>query len=307
MAAVHYNFQLTGTAPYTVNQTKDAAGNNDYYSYTHNGSWRHEIAAAIKFGEHKLTIPVSITLDFYNTKRKGTVAGVEVDEVTYNSNPNDPNYGDMIWLNLNPEFFLSLPMGPMTGINMGLDLEAGLNNNVGQNGKNGTTEYKTTQKAARVNIGVWASFPMEWSLVNDQVSLAMEPEIDLVFSINNRDKLEQTIGGTAQTVTNYGKDILAISPVVKLPIGTLWRPVEWYELRFGTALLLGADITIDQAKDANGKANKTTTYKTRSGIAGFFGMGFIVTDDFNLDLYAEASQLSFLNMSFGGQLTYRFN
>ena len=312
MAAIHYNFQLTGITPYNVTQTKDTAG-NDYHTYTHDGSWRHEIAAAIKFGEHKLTIPVSVTLDSYNTKEKGKstldngTTKIDIDNVDYGTANSDG-----VWLNLNPEFFLSLPAGPMTGINMGIALEAKLNNNVGKNGifneVNVKNEYKTTQKAAVVNLGVWASFPMEWSLANDQVSLAMEPEIDLGFSINNTDKMEQSVNGAAATViNNYGSDILVISPVVKLPIGTLWRPVEWYELRFGTALLLGAEITIDQAKDINGKANKTTGYNTMSGIAGFFGMGFIVTDDFNLDLYAEASQLSFLNMSFGGQLTYRFN
>ena len=315
MAALHYNFQLTGATPYNVNQTKDAAG-NDYHTYTHSGSWRHEIAAAIKFGEHKLTIPVSVTLDSYNTKIKGTqISGatkIDVDNVNYTGN-------DGIWLGLHPEFFLSLPAGPMTGINMGLKLNAKLTHNVGKNGTfaenttgTGTytkNEYKTTQKAEVVGLGVWASFPMEWSLANDQVSLAMEPQINLEFAIDNTYKMEQSLNGAAATVVNnnYGRDNLMILPSIELPIGTLWRPVEWYELRFGTALLLGAEITIDQAKDANGKANKSTVYETKSGIAGFFGMGFIVTDDFNLDLYAEASQLSFLNMSFGGQLTYRFN
>ena len=226
------------------------------------------------------------------------------------------NYGtansDGVWLGLEPEFFLSLPAGPMTGINMGLNLEAKLNNNVGKNGvfnEGGTkNEYKTTQKAEVVNLGVWASFPMEWSLANDQVSLAMEPQINLEFAIDNTNKMEQSLNGAAATVVNnYGRDNLMILPSIELPIGTLWRPVEWYELRFGTALLLGAAITIDQAKDANGKSDKTTSYSTMSGIAGFFGMGFIVTDDFNIDLYAEAQQLNFFTMGFGGQLTYRFN
>ena len=320
MVALHYNFQLDGNTPYNVYQTKNTAG-DDYKTYNNAGSWRHEIAAAIKFGEHKLTIPVSVRFDAYNRKEKGTkylntdagMAKIDVDNVDYTD-------GDGIWLGLNPEFFLSLPAGPMTGINMRLNLEAKLTHNVGKNGvfaenniggvqpttytKN---EYKTTQKAAAVNIGVWASFPMEWSLGNDQVSLAMEPQINLDFGVNNNGKYEKSINGTAQTVTDYGRDNFAFSPSVELPIGTLWRPVEWYELRFGTALKLGANITIDQSKDANGKTDKNTTYETMSGIAGFFGMGFIVGEDFNIDLYAETQQLKFFTMGFGGQLTYRFN
>ena len=69
---------------------------------------------------------------------------------------------------------------------------------------------------------------MEWSLANDQVSLSMEPEIDLKCNISNLDKMEQSINGGAATIVNdiagnpiYGTDNLVISPRVKLPIGTL--------------------------------------------------------------------------------------
>ena len=304
MVALHYNLKIGNpdnpNVLYSIDHTVDKTTETDYKTYTHNAYWNHEIAAAVKFGEHKLTVPISIDIYANNTKQKGKIANADVDYANYTD-------ADYVALNLNPEFFLSLPMGPMTGINMGVNFGVGLNNNVGQNGKQGNTEYKATQKALRMNVGVWASFPMEWSLGNDQVSLAMEPQINLDFNVNNLGKMEQSIAGVAEPVTDYGRDYLNINPYVELPIGTLWRPVEWYELRFGTALLLGADITINQYKDASGKTDKNTTYETMSGIAGFFGMGFIVGEDFNIDLYAEAQQLNFFAMGFGGQLTYRFN
>ena len=304
MVALHYNLKIGSpdypTVKYSIDHTVDKDTQTDYKTYTHNAYWNHEIAAAIKFGEHKLTVPISVDIYANNTKDKGKSGNTDVDYANYTGE-------DYVALNLNPEFFLSLPMGPMTGINMGVNFGVGLNNNVGQNGKQGNTEYKATQKALRMNVGVWASFPMEWSLGNDQVSLAMEPQINLDFNVNNLGKMEQSIAGVAEPVTDYGRDYLNINPYVELPIGTLWRPVEWYELRFGTALLLGADITINQSKDASGKTDKNTTYETMSGIAGFFGMGFIVGEDFNIDLYAEAQQLNFFAMGFGGQLTYRFN
>ena len=304
MVALHYNLKIGNpdnpNVLYSIDHTVDKDTQTDYKTYTHNAYWNHEIAAAIKFGEHKLTVPISVDIYANNTKDKGKSGNTDVDYANYTGE-------DYVALNLNPEFFLSLPMGPMTGINMGVNFGVGLNNNVGQNGKQGNTEYKATQKALRMNVGVWASFPMEWSLGNDQVSLAMEPQINLDFNVNNLGKMEQSIAGVAEPVTDYGRDYLNINPYVELPIGTLWRPVEWYELRFGTALLLGADITINQSKDASGKTDKNTTYETMSGIAGFFGMGFIVGEDFNIDLYAEAQQLNFFAMGFGGQLTYRFN
>ncbi|PCG21132.1 hypothetical protein [Brachyspira sp. G79] len=311
MVALHYNLKIGSsdypTVSYSINHTVDKTLQNDYKTYTHNAYWNHEIAAAVKLGEHKLTVPISIDIYANNTKQKGKVANTDVDYANYTG-------VDYVALNLNPEFFLSLPMGPMTGINMGVNFGVGLNNNVGQNGKNGTTEYKTTQKALRMNVGVWASFPMEWSLGNDQVSLAMEPQINLNFGVNNYGKVEEFLNGNKQTTLtgNYaypnGNDYFVFSPSIELPIGTLWRPVEWYELRFGTALILGANVSSTQSKDANGdNANKTTGYDTYSGIAGFFGMGFIVGEDFNIDLFAEVGTLSFINMNFGGQLTYRFN
>ena len=58
--------------------------------------------------------------------------------------------------------------------------------------------------------------------------------------------------------------------------------------------------------DENNK-QVTTKLTTSAGIAGFFGMGFIVGEDFNIDLFAEVSKLNISTLSFGGQLTYRFN
>ena len=314
MVALHYNLKIGSpdnpTVKYSIDHTVNKDTPTDYKTYTHNAYWNHEIAAAIKFGEHKLTVPISVDIYANNVKTKGKQNNVDVNYAEYGNNQ---GLADYVALNLNPEFFLSLPMGPMTGINMGVNFGVGLNNNVGKNGKdqNGD-EYKTTQKALRMNVGVWASFPMEWSLGNDQVSLAMEPQINLDFDVNEFGKAEQTKNGNKQTsITGIsdrdGRDSFVFSPSIELPIGTLWRPLEWYELRFGTALLLGADITINQSKDANGKTDKNTTYETMSGIAGFFGMGFIVGEDFNIDLFAEVGTLNFINMEFGGQLTYRFN
>ena len=311
MVALHYNLKIGSpdnpTVKYSIDHTVNKDTPTDYKTYTHNAYWNHEIAAAIKFGEHKLTVPISVDIYANNTKQKGKSGNTDVDYANYTG-------ADYVALNLNPEFFLSLPMGPMTGINMGVNFGVGLNNNVGKNGKDQSgNEYKTTQKALRMNVGVWASFPMEWSLGNDQVSLAMEPQINLDFDVNEFGKAEQTLNENKQThITGIsypdGRDSFVFSPSIELPIGTLWRPVEWYELRFGTALKLGANVSSTQSKDTNGdNANKTTGYETYSGIAGFFGMGFIVGEDFNIDLFAEVGTLSFINMEFGGQLTYRFN
>ena len=63
-----------------------------------------------------------------------------------------------------------------------------------------------------------------------------------------------------------------------------------------------ADGSLDEAQKI-----VNTVLTTESGIAGFFGMGFMAGEDFDVDLYVEVNSLSINNLGFGGQLTYRFN
>ncbi|MDO6994484.1 hypothetical protein Q5M87_10745 [Brachyspira innocens] len=315
--AVHYYFGLqpnTGTGPsiYSLDKVIDKNTKADYSMIANNGVWTHEIAASIKFGEHKLTIPVGIVFHADNQKQKGTYGdNIEGNAVSYGNN-------DYISLYLNPEFNLALAAGPMTGITVGANLEFGVNNNFGQNGSytaNSTeTKYEGKQGKDRFDGDIYASFPLSWSLANDQVKLAMEPKLSLGLVVTNTGNDYQKIGnGQTTGRAGYRSDVRFV-PYAELPIGTTWQPVEWWQLRAGTALMIQAEaawITQVPAK-ADGSLDESlktvnTSLTTKAGIAGFFGMGFIVGEDFNIDLFAEVSTLSVNNLNFGGQLTYRFN
>ncbi|PCG21131.1 hypothetical protein [Brachyspira sp. G79] len=313
--AVHYYFGMepnTGTGSiYSLNKVIDKDTKTDYSMIANNGVWTHEIATSIKFGEHKLTIPVGIIFHADNTKQKGAIGDNKGNIVIYGNN-------DYISLYLNPEFNLGITAGPMTGITVGANLEFGVNNNFGENGSytanNTETKYEGKQGKDRFDGDIYASFPLEWSLANDQVKLAMEPKLSLGLVVTNTGNDYQKIG-SAQTTgrAGYVSDVRFV-PYAELPIGTTWQPVEWWQLRAGTALMIQAEdswITQVPAK-TDGSLDESlktvnTQLTTKAGIAGFFGMGFIVGEDFNIDLFAEVNTLSVNNLNFGGQLTYRFN
>ena len=320
--AVHYYFGLqpntgTGASIYSLDKVIDKDTKTDYSIIANNGVWTHEIAASIKFGEHKLTIPVGVVFHADNTKSKGVTGDNKGNIVTYGNN-------DYISLYLNPEFNLGITAGPMTGITVGANLEFGVNNNFGENGSytaaNGTeTKYEGKQGKDRFDGDIYASFPLSWSLANDQVRLAMEPKLSLGLVVTNTGNQTSTIssGGQSQSSGYVGyKSEVQFIPYAELPIGTTWQPVEWWQLRAGTALMIQAVTTwtthipnkVDDPKQLD-ESRKTVNTKltTEAGIAGFFGMGFMVGEDFDIDLFAEVNSLSVNNLNFGGQLTYRFN
>ena len=319
MAALHYYFGLQPNGGSQVNYSVNKITGKDNKSYiiNHNAMWTHEIAASIKFGEHKLTIPVGIVFhsDHIKTKSSGKQQG---ENLKYYS----ANYGDndYISLYLNPEFNLALAAGPMTGINVGANIGFGVNNNYGENIKQtfGSQEYKKESKQGkdRFAMDIYASFPLKWSLADDRVQLAMEPKVSLGLTVTNTGNINIKNGNNP----SYGKaqytGEVKFIPYAELPIGTTWKPVEWWELRAGTALMIQAETTwttyiptssTDSTKLDENNKQVTTKLTTSAGIAGFFGMGFIVGEDFNIDLFAEVSKLNISTLSFGGQLTYRFN
>ncbi|MEI0539518.1 hypothetical protein [Brachyspira pulli] len=316
MAAIHYYFGLNAddttrnNPAYSIYQNKTESGNN-FKAYVNDAVWTHEIAASIKLGEHKLTIPVGIVFHANNMKYKGKTGDKKIDYVNYTGE-------DYISLYLNPEFNLALAAGPMTGITVGANIGFGVNNNFGENGTepNQNIKYESKQGKDRFAGDLYVSFPLKWSLADDRVQLAMEPKASLGVAVTNTGNSYIKEGNNSSYgVAGYTSEVKFI-PYAELPIGTTWRPAEWWELRAGTALMIQAETTWTTTIPSKAgkpqeldEANKTlnTDFITRAGIAGFFGMGFIVGEDFNIDLFAEVSKLNISTLSFGGQLTYRFN
>ena len=316
---------------------------------TGNSQWVHEVAVGLVFGEMKLKIPVRLTInDAGNSYSKQyTLTKTDVPNVSSSeSQSGTTNTGNNTMnLSIAPEFSMPLVAGPMTGLNFGLTLGFDIYG-MGQKSAyystykntpvNGTaTEEKrsvvTNQEGVFNMYADVNAYPtLEWSLADDRVRLVMEPKVGLAINVTNAgnvkvveknvkvvEKTEITDQTTLETTTTSGakSSLVQIIPYIELPIGTAFKPVDWFEFRAGVSYRLGFAMTTGSYEALTGGKYKTFNYNNgfESTMNLYTGMGFIVGEDFFIDLYlaaragnATTTSPSLLGIdSWGAQLSYR--
>lgn len=309
---------------------------------TGNSQWVHEVAVGLVFGEMKLKIPVRLTInDAGNSYSKQyTLTKTDVPNVSSSeSQSGTTNTGNNTMnLSIAPEFYMPLVAGPMTGLNFGLTLGFDIYG-MGQKSAyystykntpvNGTaTEEKrsvvTNQEGVFNMYADVNAYPtLEWSLADDRVRLVMEPKVGLAINVTNAgnvkvvEKTEVTDQTTLENTTTSGakSSLVQIIPYIELPIGTAFKPVDWFEFRAGVSYRLGFAMTTGSYEALTGGKYKTFNYNNgfESTMNLYTGMGFIVGEDFFIDLYlaaragnATTTSPSLLGIdSWGAQLSYR--
>lgn len=310
---------------------------------TGNSQWVHEVAVGLVFGEMKLKIPVRLTInDAGNSYSKQyTLTKTDVPNVSSSeSQRGTTNTGNNTMnLSIAPEFSMPLVAGPMTGLNFGLTLGFDIYG-MGQKSAyystykntpvNGTTREEkrsavTNQEGVfNMNADINAYPTLEWSLADNRVRLIMEPKVGLAINVTNAgnvkvvEKTEITDQTTLETTTSGAKSSLVqIIPYIELPIGTAFKPVDWFEFRAGVSYRLGFAMTTGSYEALTGGKYKTFNYNNgfESTMNLYTGMGFIVGEDFFIDLYLAARagntatttpSPSLLGIdSWGAQLSYR--
>ncbi|MEI0594727.1 hypothetical protein [Brachyspira pilosicoli] len=311
---------------------------------TGNSQWVHEVAVGLVFGEMKLKIPVRLTInDAGNSYSKQyTLTKTDVPNVSSSeSQRGTTNTGNNTMnLSIAPEFSMPLVAGPMTGLNFGLTLGFDIYG-MGQKSAyystykntpvNGTTREEkrsavTNQEGVfNMNADINAYPTLEWSLADNRVRLIMEPKVGLAINVTNAgnvkvvEKTEITDQTTLETTTTSGakSSLVQIIPYIELPIGTAFKPVDWFEFRAGVSYRLGFAMTTGSYEALTGGKYKTFNYNNgfESTMNLYTGMGFIVGEDFFIDLYLAARagntatttpSPSLLGIdSWGAQLSYR--
>lgn len=310
---------------------------------TGNSQWVHEVAVGLVFGEMKLKIPVRLTInDAGNSYSKQyTLTKTDVPNVSSSeSQSGTTNTGNNTMnLSIAPEFSMPLVAGPMTGLNFGLTLGFDIYG-MGQKSAyystykntpvNGTTREEkrsavTNQEGVfNMNADINAYPTLEWSLADNRVRLIMEPKVGLAINVTNAgnvkvvEKTEITDQTTLETTTTSGakSSLVQIIPYIELPIGTAFKPVDWFEFRAGVSYRLGFAMTTGSYEALTGGKYKTFNYNNgfESTMNLYTGMGFIVGEDFFIDLYLAARagnatttpSPSLLGIdSWGAQLSYR--
>lgn len=348
MVSIHYLIARGNSKQVTEGYTSfDPVNDKNFTAITNttgNSQWVHEVAVGLVFGEMKLKVPVRLTInDAGNSYTKQyTLRKTETPDVSSSeSQTGSTNTGNNTMnLSIAPEFYMPLEAGPMTGLNFGLTLGFDIYG-MGQKSDyyytykytpvNGTaTEEKrsavTNQEGVFNMYADVNAYPtLEWSLADDRVRLVMEPKVGLAINVTNAGnvkvvgKYEDTASedpATEITTTSGNKTSLVVTtPYVELPFGTAFKPVDWFEFRAGVSYRLGFAMTSGSTEVLAGGKYKSFNYAFESTMNLFTGMGFIVGEDFFIDLFLVArtpttgsttTSTSLLNIdSWGAQLSYR--
>lgn len=351
----HYYLIRTGaktniTEKITEDFTAPDANKTVSTNITSQSQWVHEVAATIKFGEMYVYIPLALKLnnDGYNSKYEKWVFGANT--VTTNEKFNS------LWVNLTlkPEFWLPMSVGPMTGILFTLGTDVRIYGNrdsfetntyegydaiwgsTGSGGIEKIVTEKKYQKLHNITFTLQASPSFSWVLAKDIVKLNIDPEIGVEFYgssdgyIKDNKTTTTYAGGTiivGTTPNDVAKTTTAkITPYINVPIGTIVSPKEWFEFRAGVKYSLSMPLTTTETNNTvtalEGGKYSAFNYELKSELGIFTGMGFIIGEDFFIDLYLTASgqvssttppiapsqnQLNLFNLeAWGMQLTYRF-
>ena len=348
MVSIHYLIARGSSKQVNEGYTKlDPVDNKNFSAITNTtgtSQWVHEVAVGLVFGEMKLKIPVRLTINETGgtyTKNysldKTDIPGQYSSE-TQKGSTNTSN--NPINLAIAPEFSMPLVAGPMTGLNFGLTLGFDIYG-MGQKSAyystykntpvNGTTGERkqsavTNQEGVfNMNADINAYPTLEWSLADNRVRLIMEPKVGLAINVTNAgnvkvvEKTEITDQTTLETTTTSGakNSLVQIIPYIELPIGTAFKPVDWFEFRAGVSYRLGFAMTTGSYEALTGGKYKTFNYNNgfESTMNLYTGMGFIVGEDFFIDLFLAARagtagtttpSPSLLGIdSWGAQLSYR--
>ena len=262
------------------------------------------------------------------------------------------NSSSPVKMTLAPEFYMPLVSGPMTGINAGLTLGFDIYNpyKKSSNYTNATTETKNDtglnrdtinsssiterKKIFGMDFDINAYPTLEWNLADNRVQLIMEPKVGVSVRFWKRDEItttvksdntsysqaadgtvnQETTSSESQNITStYKYSYTTTTPYVELPIGTVFTPVNWFEFRAGLSYRLAFPMSNYSYEYANGGKAKTFSYNFVSSMELFTGMGFIIGEDFFIDLFLVAgtqfatgtSKSIFDIDAWGAQLSYR--
>ena len=178
---------------------------------------------------------------------------------------------------------------------------------------------------------------LEWNLADNRVQLIMEPKVGVsvdFWQTGNRtttSKIDSTSYNEAAdgTITEdnqsyessltplgyYSKySRVTTTPYVELPIGTVFTPVNWFEFRAGLSYRLAFPMNNYSYEYSQGGKAKTFNYTFESSMDLFTGIGFIIGQDFFIDLFlvagtefagASTGKSIFDIDAWGAQLSYR--
>ncbi len=316
--AFHYAIARLGTDYQTVNTITTADDKEELVynrSYTYDSPiWAHQIAAAYKTDAFKIYLPVGVVINMNNTTKITTTDSTSGTESTTSSYTTS----EEVYLYIQPQFIMPFEKGAMTqftaGLNMTFRPYYGSGNTITTDANGNVTENKYNDKGY-VYLRPYFTPTFEWNTWQDKISFIVEPTVSLAFSYENDGYNEATA-----TSSDYDN---TVTPSLSANIGSTIRPVDWFEFRAGLKYGMNWEnnITTTSYASDSAKSYSTSTYTFYSTFNVYTGFGFIVGEDFFIDIYAQAGNENSLALSttvtststslidinaYGIELSYRF-
>ncbi len=314
--------------------------------------WQHEIGLAYNASAFKVYLPVGVEI-VSDKKTTGTTnhLGQSYDDDDYwnseysYSTTYTGTEADYATLYISPEVVIPFEMGPMYQITVGLDMSFQLYKNNQSTSTNHYVDDTTGADSGSVtrvmyedqaynSFDLYVNPSFAWSLAGGKVDVAIDPTIGLNYAYSNSGRYatytKTTLGSGNASYTGSSIDSTEydnfVTPYLNVVVGTLARPVEWFELRAGVEYGLNwynQITTKSYVPDINMDGNYTTSnYTFASAFNVYGGFGFIIGEHFFIDAYLQMGQdttlafdnedqvdtsSSFIeNLAYGVQLSYRF-
>ncbi len=331
----------------TVVPTGEVSITNGYYN--NNSIWEHEIGFAYKIPDYiKFYIPIGVTIyengynNLYSHDAQLTPSKIENYSIVNQNNKR-------INLYMNPEINFLVDIGPInnfkTGLNFDMDVvnpgdASEITTNYSGNSIVGAdiAEDKTVisiDKKSNISFGTYIEMTMQWDTWEDKISFVFEP----ILGVDYRNEAFGSITATETTTAVDGSKVEVIakpnSSISKntvntyliSSIGSIIKPVSWFEFRAGLSYGFNWDATTSTTSYSLSGAGDVSTYNSDlySQFEIYSGFGFIFGEDFFLDVYISAGNFDdtdgdyptnpptgdekydlFDIRNYGFQLTYRF-
>ena len=278
--------------------------------------WEHEIGFAWKTDMLKLYVPIGALIKMGSVNYASYNSMNAPETTTEQLNKTDNTVAQLY---INPEISFPVAIGPITQFKTGINFKAGIfapysvNNltthsgdftdsvaGVVPSGINTEDKLVTETKGeSSIEVGTYLQTTMEWKIWEDKITFIAEPTIGIDYIHGNggektstytktyADSRENTETIVNSTLSRY-TDI--VTPYLEANIGTAIRFTEWFELRAGLHYKLNWENTIDTQSYVLQEGGKLSQYDNdfESQFEVYSGFGFILGEDFFLDVYIAA-------------------
>lgn len=317
-------------------------------NYTSTSTWEHEIGFAWKVpGFIKFYVPIGVTIfgNGYNetyTHDSQTAPNLTTNVSDINQMSRRAN------LYINPEVGFPVEIGPInnfrTGINFNVDVfnpGAGSQTTTTTSGNQivgaATAENKVVvayDKISYIEIGTFIETTMQWNTWEDKISFIFEPILGFDYSHRGNGSQTTTTNTTAAdgsvvenvTEPTSSSSTNSVNTYLTVNIGSVIKPVDWFEFRAGLNYGFNWNAATTTTDYSLLDAGSVSTYQSTltSQFEIYSGFGFILGEDFFLDVYISAGNFEddkiqganapladarydlFDIRNYGFELTYRF-